>query len=225
MPYRGSKLTLVLRDSFEGESENKKVIMIACISPGHNSSDHSLNSLRYADRLKEQSNNLVNQYIPKPELVKKPSITPSAKKMPPAKKEVKREVEPQRQEKLGKSFKDMEYIHDKNSEEEKIDREILDFHEKVETILDEEEELLEVHVNAIKEDAQILTKEGELIGLAQGDGDYDIDSYVQQMEILIKQKLDTYQNLYNKLMGFKAHLNEEEEFSNHMTQNLKIKNK
>jgi hypothetical protein len=30
---------------------------------------------------------------------------------------------------------------------------MLDFHEKVETILEEEEELLETHVNAIKEDA------------------------------------------------------------------------
>ena len=27
--------------------------MIACISPGSSSSDHSINTLRYADRLKE----------------------------------------------------------------------------------------------------------------------------------------------------------------------------
>lgn len=43
---------------------------------------------------------------------------------------------------------------------------MLDFHEKVETILEEEEELLETHVNAIKDDAQILTEEGELIAMA-----------------------------------------------------------
>ena len=30
--------------------------MIACISPGSSSADHSLNTLRYADRLKERSN-------------------------------------------------------------------------------------------------------------------------------------------------------------------------
>ncbi|OMJ85608.1 hypothetical protein SteCoe_13022 [Stentor coeruleus] len=240
VPYRGSKMTLVLRDSFEGGSDDKKVIMITCISPGHSSSDHSLNSLRYADRLKEQSSggNQVNQFIPKPDVAPVKKVVqqplPSAKKIPPAKKEVKRDLERQekqekqdrqdrqeRQEKLGKSFKDMEYIHDKNSEEEdKFGRDILDFHEKVETILAEEEELLENHVNAIKDDAQILTKEGELIALAQGDGDYDVDSYVQQMEILIKQKLQVYQGLYEKLLVFKAHLNEEEEFSNHLTQNL-----
>lgn len=30
--------------------------MIACISPGSSSADHSLNTLRYADRLKDRSN-------------------------------------------------------------------------------------------------------------------------------------------------------------------------
>jgi kinesin family member 2/24 len=220
VPYRGSKLTLVLRDSFEGGAEDKKVIMITCISPGHSSSDHSLNSLRYADRLKEQSvPNQVNQFIPKPDQGKKPTQpAPSAKKLQPPKKEQRKE--PERQEKLGKSFKDMEYIHDKNSEEEKIGREILDLHEKVESILAEEEEVLEAHVNAIKEDVQILTREGELIALAQGDGDYDVDQYVQQMEVLIKQKLSVYQQLYERLSLFKAHLNEEEEFSNHLSQNF-----
>ena len=117
----------------------------------------------------------------------------------------------------------MEYIHSKNSEEEKIDREMLNLHEKVETIIEEEEELLEIHVAAIKEDAQILTKEGELMALAQSDGDYEIDSYVEQMELLIKQKLKIYQNLYNKLLTFKAHLNEEEDISNHITQNFKVR--
>lgn len=51
LPFRGSKLTQVLRDSFIGE--NSKTCMIALISPGHSSVDHSLNTLRYADRVKE----------------------------------------------------------------------------------------------------------------------------------------------------------------------------
>ena len=29
--------------------------MIACVSPGSSSSDHTINTLRYADRLKEKS--------------------------------------------------------------------------------------------------------------------------------------------------------------------------
>jgi kinesin family protein 2/24 len=50
LPFRGSKLTLVLRDSFIG---NCKTLMIANISPSSNSADHTLNTLRYADRVKE----------------------------------------------------------------------------------------------------------------------------------------------------------------------------
>jgi kinesin family protein 2/24 len=51
VPYRGSKLTLILKDCFSPES---KTTMITTISPGASSSDHSLNTLRYADRIKEQ---------------------------------------------------------------------------------------------------------------------------------------------------------------------------
>lgn len=50
-PFRGSKLTQVLRDSFIGEKS--RTCMIALISPGVASCEHSLNTLRYADRVKE----------------------------------------------------------------------------------------------------------------------------------------------------------------------------
>ncbi|KAK1941028.1 Kinesin-like protein KIF2C [Phytophthora citrophthora] len=51
IPFRQSKLTQLLRDSFL--SQNSKTIMIATISPCSESSNHTLNTLRYADRLKE----------------------------------------------------------------------------------------------------------------------------------------------------------------------------
>ena len=53
LPFRGNKLTLVLRDSFIG---NCKTLMISTISPGYKTSEHSLNTLRYAYRLKEIKN-------------------------------------------------------------------------------------------------------------------------------------------------------------------------
>ncbi|MCQ2818866.1 MAG: hypothetical protein MJ252_16495 [archaeon] len=55
VPFRASKLTHVLRDSFVSKSGNSKIIMISCVSPSYYSSNHSINTLRYSDRLKEKT--------------------------------------------------------------------------------------------------------------------------------------------------------------------------
>jgi hypothetical protein len=52
VPYRGSKLTLVLKDCFT--SSRAWTTMIATVSPASSSIDHTLNTLRYADRVKEK---------------------------------------------------------------------------------------------------------------------------------------------------------------------------
>ena len=51
VPFRGSTLTKVLRDSFIGEKS--KVCMIAMVSPAHADVENTMNTLRYADRVKE----------------------------------------------------------------------------------------------------------------------------------------------------------------------------
>ncbi|KAJ2564849.1 hypothetical protein IW140_005608, partial [Coemansia sp. RSA 1813] len=48
-PFRQSKLTMVLKDSFLG---NSRACMVATISPNTSNSDNTLNTLRYADRVK-----------------------------------------------------------------------------------------------------------------------------------------------------------------------------
>ncbi|RHY25521.1 hypothetical protein DYB32_008260 [Aphanomyces invadans] len=51
LPFRQSKLTQILRDSFM--CDTSRTVMIATISPCSEHSNHTLNTLRYADRLKE----------------------------------------------------------------------------------------------------------------------------------------------------------------------------
>ncbi|KAL3160225.1 hypothetical protein ABBQ32_010980 [Trebouxia sp. C0010 RCD-2024] len=62
VPFRGSKLTEVLRDSFVGEEA--RTVMIANVSPNALSCEHTLNTLRYADRVKELRKDFVKRAPP-----------------------------------------------------------------------------------------------------------------------------------------------------------------
>ncbi|KAJ4936231.1 hypothetical protein JOQ06_000833 [Pogonophryne albipinna] len=55
IPFRMSTLTKVLRDSFIGEKS--RTCMIAMVSPGLASCEYTMNTLRYADRVKELKGN------------------------------------------------------------------------------------------------------------------------------------------------------------------------
>ncbi|KAK9086416.1 hypothetical protein Syun_028810 [Stephania yunnanensis] len=79
IPFRGSKLTEVLRDSFVG---NSRTVMISCISPNAGSCEHTLNTLRYADRVKSlsKSGNSKKDQVPgtvPPASAKESSLIPS----------------------------------------------------------------------------------------------------------------------------------------------------
>lgn len=87
------------------------------------------------------------------------------------------------------------------------------FQEKVSSVLEEQEEVFATHMAAIKEDAKLLTQESELISAIQGIGfmDYDVDSYVDKLESIIKKKMKMYEVLNKKVNNFKKYLSEEDE--------------
>jgi kinesin family protein 2/24 len=85
VPFRASKLTLVLRDSFVSKSDKSKIIMIACVNPSYSSSNHTINTLRYSDRLKDKSsvvkytpNNPIPNNTRAPNEIQRPNATKSS---------------------------------------------------------------------------------------------------------------------------------------------------
>lgn len=69
-------------------------------------------------------------------------------------------------EKEAEEFKNMmQTIHSKNGM--KIDQNLVKFQEKADSIVKEEEMLIKQHMRAVKEDAELLTNESNLIQESQ----------------------------------------------------------
>jgi kinesin family protein 2/24 len=52
------------------KSDKSKIIMIACVGPGFSSANHTINTLRYSDRLKEKTNQINNNLMLQKYLIK-----------------------------------------------------------------------------------------------------------------------------------------------------------
>mmetsp|Transcript_11773 Transcript_11773/g.16717 ORF Transcript_11773/g.16717 Transcript_11773/m.16717 type:complete len:600 (+) Transcript_11773:224-2023(+) len=229
VPYRASKLTLILKDCFT--SNSARTSMIATVSPGALSADHTLNTLRYADRIKEKK--LDNNYTePKDDsrsLRKSQKSTKSlhskdSKISPP------RNTRPKNQN-ISKSpaktsEDDLDVLHESlkhdtsDYEDELHSEELTQFHRTVQTLFAQEEDLLNTHMNVIQENAELLTEEGKLLQGVQGDGvlDYDIDHYASRLGEILDKKTDLIGHLREKLENFRAQLAKEEELSRKVTQ-------
>ena len=65
----------------------------------------------------------------------------------------------------------------------------------------------------IKDDAKLLTEEGELITNVKGVGkeeDFQMDEYVNGLEKVVKHKLEIYSDLMKKIDRYKQHVQEED---------------
>jgi 2C-methyl-D-erythritol 2,4-cyclodiphosphate synthase len=94
-----------------------------------------------------------------------------------------------------------------------VDNNLLTFHEKVDNIFDEHEQLQKNHLEYLKEAAQLLTQEGEIISGVQTTAivDQDMDDYVNKMEKIVARNLEIYSDMAAQLARFKALLKDEEE--------------
>ena len=200
LPFRASKLTQVLRDSFIGDKA--RTCMIAMISPSMSSCEHTLNTLRYADRVKELGAN-------------DPRDRPSGGR--PELADFGEELlEDEDERVLSPEDSDLAQLRSLNDGECSADW--YQFQESVAHLQLLEEEVVESHKNILdsmehwlQQDASLLAKTNEV--------DYDQDAYAQQLEDMIAEKQEALEALREKTRAFRECLNEEEAQSNKMRRN------
>ncbi|XP_053181640.1 kinesin-like protein KIF2A isoform X1 [Scomber japonicus] len=192
-PFRASKLTQVLRDSFIGE--NSRTCMIATISPGMTSCENTLNTLRYANRVKELTvdpNQVIEGGRPNINTVNQLDLLD----------EEWLSISPQRD--------DLKLLCEQNEEE--VSPQLFTFHEAVSQLVEMEEQVLEDHRAVFQESIRWLEDEKVLLEMTE-EVDYDVESYATQLEQILDQKIDILTELRDKVKSFRSALQEEEQAS------------
>ncbi|KAJ6669934.1 hypothetical protein lerEdw1_000483 [Lerista edwardsae] len=215
-PFRASKLTQVLRDSFIGE--NSRTCMIATISPGMASCENTLNTLRYANRVKELT------------------VDPSAAgDIRPIMHHAPNQIDDlEAQWGVGSSPQrdDLKLLCEQNEEE--VSPQLFTFHEAVSQMVEMEEQVVEDHRAVFQveimwepgqhkgqdsknhrigsESIRWLEDEKALLEMTE-EVDYDVDSYATQLEAILEQKIYILTELRDKVKSFRAALQEEEQAS------------
>ncbi|XP_042343713.1 kinesin-like protein KIF2A isoform X6 [Plectropomus leopardus] len=192
-PFRASKLTQVLRDSFIGE--NSRTCMIATISPGMTSCENTLNTLRYANRVKELTvdpNQVMEGGRPNIHNVNQLDLLD----------EDWLSISPQRD--------DLKLLCEQNEEE--VSPQLFTFHEAVSQLVEMEEQVLEDHRAVFQESIRWLEDEKVLLEMTE-EVDYDVESYATQLEQILDQKIEILTELRDKVKSFRSTLQEEEQAS------------
>ncbi|XP_072427108.1 kinesin-like protein KIF2A isoform X3 [Chiloscyllium punctatum] len=192
-PFRASKLTQVLRDSFIGE--NSRTCMIATISPGMGSCENTLNTLRYANRVKEL---IVDQNGPGEGRAN--ILVPN--QLDALEAQWGLGSSPQRD--------DLKLLCEQNEEE--VSPQLFTFHEAVSQMVEMEEQVVEEHRAIFQESIRWLEDEKALLEMTE-EVDYDVDAYSTQLEAILDQKVEILTELRDKVKAFRTALQEEEQAS------------
>ncbi|XP_045594078.1 kinesin-like protein KIF2A isoform X3 [Procambarus clarkii] len=184
LPFRASKLTQVLRDSFIGDKS--RTCMIAMISPGMCCCEHTLNTLRYADRVKELGigDNVEGGY-----------------------KSSTLEKEPDENGTV-----DTDYTTLSNLNENEMSADQQAFQVAMGAVQEAEEEVVDLHGQYF---AHRDKMDKMLIPLYQmtNEVDYDVDAYAQQLEDVVLENMEWWTQLRDRVIKLRHQLEEEEQLS------------
>uniref|UniRef100_A0A673LV37 Kinesin-like protein n=1 Tax=Sinocyclocheilus rhinocerous TaxID=307959 RepID=A0A673LV37_9TELE len=182
----------------EGAEINKSLLAlkIATISPGMASCENTLNTLRYANRVKELTvdPNAVTEGV-------RPNVN-AINQLDIMDEEWDLGNSPQRD--------DLKLLCEQNEEE--VSPQLFTFHEAVSQLVEMEEQVLEDHRAVFQESIRWLEDEKVLLEMTE-EVDYDVDSYSSQLEQILDQKIEILIELRDKVRSFRSALQEEEQAS------------
>uniref|UniRef100_A0A673KD00 Kinesin-like protein n=1 Tax=Sinocyclocheilus rhinocerous TaxID=307959 RepID=A0A673KD00_9TELE len=181
----------------EGAEINKSLLAlkIATISPGMASCENTLNTLRYANRVKELS-------IDPIAVMEGRSAGHSVSQLDVLEAQWGVGSSPQRD--------DLKLLCEQNEEE--VSPQLFNFHEVVSQLVEMEEQVLEDHRAVFQESIRWLEDEKVLLEMTE-EVDYDVESYATQLEQILDQKIDVLTELRDKVKSFRSALQEEEQAS------------
>ncbi|CAH9122819.1 unnamed protein product [Cuscuta epithymum] len=217
IPFRGSKLTEVLRDSFVG---NSRTVMISCISPNAGSCEHTLNTLRYADRVKSLSkggNNSkrdalssslnLRESTPLPLSAVVPSVSTYEDDTGPEDEELyERDIPIPKPEAFSTTVLE-EKSRKGNEQPMWKEPKYLASGNELNDLLKEEEDLVNAHRGLVEETMDIVKEEMNLLVEADQPGN-QLDHYVSQLNAILTQKAAGILRLQNRLSHFQRLLKE-----------------
>eukprot|EP00471_Norrisiella_sphaerica_P011361 CAMPEP_0184496274 /NCGR_PEP_ID=MMETSP0113_2-20130426/33529_1 /TAXON_ID=91329 /ORGANISM="Norrisiella sphaerica, Strain BC52" /LENGTH=691 /DNA_ID=CAMNT_0026882831 /DNA_START=191 /DNA_END=2266 /DNA_ORIENTATION=+ len=198
LPFRASKLTQVLKDSFIGGS---RTVMIACVSPSGANTEHSMNTLRYADRVKEiagvREPGSARRHMASPDVPPKPQ---DEDENTPANANWNEYDESEDIKKLQQSLP-----------EEQMDK-FMAHSILVSKLMQSEGMVVHLHKSILELQAKEMKEEEKQLNLAiASEDDYDADAYATFLEKNIKQKIQALQDLQAAVSEFKKHLQTEQQ--------------
>jgi kinesin family protein 2/24 len=210
VPFRGSTLTSVLKDSFIG---NCRTVMIANVSPGTLSCEHTMNTLRYANRVKQlkgacraRNPGSNDAYMPHRAIQNRNAgnnAKPAAENVAPA---VRRDHEAAIAEDKAVDFREEDEDELARSQEQ------LAYEELVTNILEEEDDVVACHRQQIEENMALVQEEMGLLTQVEMPGG-SVEQYVVSLDRVLLRKMEMILRLRERLNDFQQRLKEEETLS------------
>eukprot|EP00798_Chlamydomonas_sp_ICE-L_P027409 gene27409-4703_t len=227
VPFRGSKLTAVLRDSFIGAEahrvkelrKDKADRTEGGVTPGQNPAYYA--AVARANIEEEQYSSPAAVRSPAPD-VRKSNVAPGAAvgARVPARAAPQQQVAPRAAVGARVPARAAPQQQVRQAEDDEDEDELMaQRDELMDTILEEEEQLITAHRTQIEETMELIEETMELVRkemalLTEVDQPGSaIDLYVEKLDAILKIKMDGIMKLKSKLESFKEHLQQEEVMS------------